>query len=119
MMIAISDFISPAETLRLRSIAAEGSFVDGRATAGWHARIVKQNEQLAPGALLEEARGIVQRAAARSGLFKSAGLPARLSPILVSRYLPGMTYGAHVDDALMGRGAERSGFGPISPARCS
>ncbi|NWH08884.1 MAG: Fe2+-dependent dioxygenase [Alphaproteobacteria bacterium] len=107
MMIAIADFLSGDEVLRLRSIAAQGVFADGRETAGWHARLVKQNEQLAGGAMLDEAQGIVRRAADRNGLFRSAGLPARLSPILVSRYAPGMTYGPHVDDALMGRGSER------------
>jgi PKHD-type hydroxylase len=34
-------------------------------------------------------------------VFRAAARPKQLSPLLLSRYEPGMEYGAHVDDALM------------------
>jgi PKHD-type hydroxylase len=35
-------------------------------------------------------------------VFKAAAMPKSFVKLLVSRYLPGMEYGTHVDDALMG-----------------
>jgi PKHD-type hydroxylase len=43
----------------------------------------------------------------RHPLFEIAARPARLSRLLFSRYEPGMTYGAHTDDALMGAGDDK------------
>jgi PKHD-type hydroxylase len=40
-------------------------------------------------------------------LFEIAARPARLSRLIFSRYEPGMTYGAHTDDALMGSGEDK------------
>jgi PKHD-type hydroxylase len=40
-------------------------------------------------------------------LFEIAARPARLTRLLFSRYEPGMTYGAHTDDALMGPGEDK------------
>ena len=38
----------------------------------------------------------------RHPLFEIAARPSRLTRLMFSRYEPGMTYGAHTDDALMG-----------------
>ena len=38
----------------------------------------------------------------RHPMFEIAARPARMTRLLFSRYEPGMTYGAHTDDALMG-----------------
>jgi PKHD-type hydroxylase len=77
-------------------------FVDGRATAGWHARLVKNNLQAASGDRAGTA--LRQTLATKIGdnpLFRLAARPKSLTPFLLSRYEPGMNYGSHVDDALM------------------
>jgi PKHD-type hydroxylase len=81
------------------------SFVDGKSTAGWHARLVKNNTQLSPQAPnLEGLRSRVLAALNANALFQMAALPKAIAPILFSRYTSGMSYGSHVDNALMGDG---------------
>lgn len=77
------------------------AFQSGAATAGWHAREVKQNEQSA-GPAAAKAIASVQAALGGNSVFKAVARPKQLVGLLVSRYGPGMEYGLHVDDALMG-----------------
>ncbi len=81
---------------------------DGRETAGSVARAVKRNEQAAMGstagrALQDEITGIL----ADDPVLRAAAQPRRFSPLLISRTGVDGHYGAHVDNALMGRGAKR------------
>jgi PKHD-type hydroxylase len=81
---------------------------DGRETAGSVARQVKRNEQ---GALNSVAGRALQddlsRVIADNTVIKAAAQPRRFSPVIISRTGVGGKYGAHVDNALMGRGAQR------------
>lgn len=81
---------------------------DGRETAGSVAREVKRNEQAAmdsiPGrALQDELAGIISD----NPVLRAAAQPRRFSPLIISRTGVDGQYGAHVDNALMGRGAQR------------
>jgi PKHD-type hydroxylase len=81
---------------------AEAEFIDGRATAGWHAQVVKNNlqatgKQPAIGALRETIAATIRD----NPLFRLAVRPKTLTPLILSRYGPGMEYGTHIDDALM------------------
>jgi PKHD-type hydroxylase len=81
-------------------VAEEAGFASGKATAGWYARDVKDNEQSkSPAALaaMEQAKAALMAHA----VFVSAARPKSFVKTLVSRYRPGMHYGTHVDDALM------------------
>jgi PKHD-type hydroxylase len=102
VLLAIPDILSPAEVVAIREAAADLPFSDGRETAGRFAAEVKANDQAAanPGrdAILEKAR----QALVAHPVFASAVRPRALTPLILSRYLPGQTYGLHVDDALMG-----------------
>ncbi|PZO77532.1 MAG: Fe2+-dependent dioxygenase [Mesorhizobium amorphae] len=75
-------------------------WMDGASTAGWHARLVKNNRQAAPGAALERIQQRILEALQADATVISACMPLRLSPPLLSRYEPGMAYGDHVDDAV-------------------
>lgn len=78
-------------------------FVDGTATAGWHARLVKDNEQAAAGHVaVREAGALVGAALRAKPVFQAVALPRRMRPVLFARYGEGRSYGAHMDDALMG-----------------
>lgn len=84
-----------------RMLADPAVFEDGRKTAGWHAKAVKHNEQLRA----EAAKGIsgmIAETLLAHPVFKAAAMPKQFVKILVSRYQPGMSYGTHIDDALMG-----------------
>jgi PKHD-type hydroxylase len=81
---------------------------DGRETAGSVAREVKRNEQ---GAMDSAAGRALQdelsRLVADNTVIKAAAQPRRFSRIIISKTGVGGQYGAHVDNALMGRGGQR------------
>ena len=81
---------------------------DGRETAGSVAREVKRNEQ---GAMDSAAGRALQdelsRLVSDNTVVKAAAQPRRISPIIISKTGVGGKYGAHVDNALMGRGGQR------------
>jgi len=102
VILCIDQAISPELLSRVKATLAETDFRDGRETAGWHARTVKQNEQ-ADGRRPEiaELRQEVAKALQANPLFQMAARPRRMKPLMFSRYQEGMTYGNHVDDAIM------------------
>ncbi|MCW5773809.1 MAG: Fe2+-dependent dioxygenase [Rhodospirillaceae bacterium] len=106
MILCIAPILDPAALAALRRTLDDAAFRDGRETAGWHARAVKRNEQAEAKGVTAAAAQVAQALQAHP-VFQSAALPQRLSPVLFNRYAPGMEYGAHVDDALMGAGASR------------
>src|SRR5262249_5055330 len=79
----------------------------GRATAGGSAAKVKRNEQVSsdpdrPDPRLKEMQKLVEDQLWRNGLFMAASQPKEILSPLFSRYTPGMRYGAHMDNAMMG-----------------
>jgi PKHD-type hydroxylase len=75
-------------------------FESGTKSAGWHARAVKRNEQL-PESVQEPLIQKASKALMKNEVFLSAARPKRFVKLMVSRYMPGMEYGWHVDNALM------------------
>lgn len=102
MNLCLSNVLDRETLTRIRAMLATAVFTDGASTAGWNARPVKHNLQ----ATHDAAAQLVDQALTRHPLFVGAVFPARLRAPLFSRYLPGMSYGTHVDDPLMG-GAQR------------
>jgi PKHD-type hydroxylase len=107
MLICLENLIDPATVTRLRDWLAGATFEDGRATAGGNARLVKRNEQVSddPNSRdprLEEMQELVEDLLWHHEPFMIAAQPSRIKPPLFSRYLPGMSYGTHMDNALMG-----------------
>lgn len=103
MRLAIAEVLSAEECRRLRERLEASTFVDGRRTAGWHARLVKHNLQAdradrTAAAICDELRAKLLA----HPLFVAATRPKTFGSLLLSRYEPGMEYGRHVDDALMG-----------------
>jgi PKHD-type hydroxylase len=85
--------------MRARLDAAE--WEDGRSTAGHQSAQVKSNVQLRQQDPLARELGMqVLRALEQSPLFVSAALPQHVFPPLFNRYAPGMSFGAHVDNAV-------------------
>lgn len=102
MLIALSGLLAPAEVGAIRASIATLEFGDGRATAGRRAREVKANDQALPSPARDAILEKVRRALMAHPVFLAAARPAKLTPLLLSRYRVGQTYGLHVDDALMG-----------------
>lgn len=102
MILAIADVLSAADVAEVRSVLATAPFVDGRATAGWSARLVKSNLQASPAPEVERVRALVETRLGDHAVFALATRPKTILSPLFSRYQVGHAYGAHVDDALMG-----------------
>ena len=103
MLLNIADILDAASIAAIHNEIKTGGiiFTDGSATAGWQAKAVKKNEQ-ASGAALD---GIIQKASTAilaHPIFRAAANPKQLVKVMLSRYKPGMAYGTHVDNALMG-----------------
>lgn len=101
MILCIQGVLTALEIGQIKQYMASSTFVDGKSTAGWHARLVKHNLQAANESA-ETVRILVEQALRRHELFSLAAKPRHISPILFSKYVEGMHYGAHVDDAFMG-----------------
>lgn len=102
MFLAIDALLDTATVAALRDEAALLTFEDGRKTAGRFAREVKANDQAAPSDARDAVLGMVMRALQGHPVFAAAARPRAMTPLILSRYRAGQTYGLHVDDALMG-----------------
>lgn len=103
MQIVIGNLLSAADLKTVRTALKAARFVDGRATAGFAARRVKNNEQAdAADRSLDAVRQLVTERILSHEVFKMAVRPKALTPLLFARYEKGKNYGSHVDDAMMG-----------------
>jgi PKHD-type hydroxylase len=103
MQMTIAGVLSQEDLASIRDALDKVEFIDGRETAGWAAKTVKNNMQARQGdAALDASRALVKERMMGNGLFAMAARPRQLSNLLFARYEPGMEYGAHVDDAIMG-----------------
>lgn len=104
MILCIAGVLTSEELHWIVEELESATFVDGKLTAGWHARLVKHNRQLQDdgSTQLHKLRELVDRAFKRNDLFQMAALPKTMHSVLFSRYDVGMSYGSHVDNAVMG-----------------
>jgi PKHD-type hydroxylase len=102
MQIAIANVLSSEEIETVNGVLTKARFVDGTATAGFAARLVKNNRQ-AQGAdrSLATIRKLIAERILGNDLFRLAVRPKAISTLMFSRYESGMHYGTHVDEALM------------------
>ena len=100
MFLKIKNLLAAADVARLTELAGELKFVDGRVSNP--ANVTKENLQADPrDAKYAESVQILQAAVMRSREFADFAMPRRVAPPLLSRYEPGMKYGAHADSALI------------------
>ena len=101
MLLHIPRVLTESQIARGRPLLEQAKWVDGRATAGHLSARAKHNLQVAEGTPEARELGeVVVTALERTPLFMSAALPLRVFPPLFNRYEPGMTFGAHVDNAI-------------------
>jgi len=108
MILAVHAIPEPDRLAAIAERIALLDWRDGRETAGAVAREVKRNEQAAMDStagrsLTDEITGLL------SGhpVIRAAAQPRRFSHLLISRTGESGGYGAHVDNALMGKGDKR------------
>jgi PKHD-type hydroxylase len=103
MLITLTNVLTPQEIEHINQTISGVQFQDGQLTTGFSARGVKRNLQLPPDSPQAKELGqVVVKALQRQPLFMAAAIPARIHPPLFARYESGMTYGKHVDNAIMG-----------------
>jgi PKHD-type hydroxylase len=98
-MYRIVDLLSSQEVAQCREIAAAATFVDGK-VSNPHNK-AKQNEQLHEQTAYQRSAKIIVDAMGRSAEFLEFAFPAQIAPPLLTRYRPGMRYGAHADAAYL------------------
>jgi PKHD-type hydroxylase len=109
VILCIGEVLDASALAKVRAELADARFEDGKKTAGWAARQVKNNLQL-PGGTDPHKRvsQIALEALGAHEIVQAAALPRSFRPPLISRYETGMGYGRHVDDAIMGSPPTRS-----------
>ncbi|MBK1704857.1 Fe2+-dependent dioxygenase [Halochromatium glycolicum] len=108
MLLTIPALLNPAQLQKVRELLADAPFVDGKLSAGFAASRVKRNEEMRQDP--ERMKLLVRVLMASLGhneRFRFAALPHRVADPIFARYRPGMTYGDHVDDPIMGTSGPR------------
>ena len=105
MLIRLPAVLDATQLGAAHELIAGGRFADGRSSAGKAARRVKLNEELA----LDPTRrsrldNLVMGQLLQHAVFRSAAMPLKTAAPYYARYSPGMAYGSHVDDPVMGQG---------------
>ena len=109
MILPIPNLLSSEELETIYKNLNPEDFIDGKKTAGWAAKKVKQNTQLSPKVdYAKDLKKLIKEALKRNLTFQAGVKPKTIHSILFSRYEEGMSYGAHVDNALMGKDFLRS-----------
>src|SRR5258707_1379666 len=111
MIYPIPDILSADELAQVRGLLERLPFADGRETVGAALHASKRNLEMpshgAGAAEAVQAAQIVAAGLIRCEPFMQLAMPRRITPILFNRYEPGMFYGPHVDESLMGEQPDR------------
>lgn len=103
MLVTIPDLLDQQRIDYVQTALNDARFVDGKLSAGMAAQRVKNNEEVAMDAQqLEQLNNLVMGCLVKHPLYQQAALPSRIAAPFYARYQPGMTYGDHVDDPIMG-----------------
>jgi len=100
MILQISNAV---DTDTIKNIVAgldAGQFSDGKKTAGWAAKDVKNNQQLS-GKKAEAATQVLLDRLQQNALVQSVMRPKQVARVTINRYKQGEYYGTHMDDSLM------------------
>jgi PKHD-type hydroxylase len=98
-MYRVLQILTDAEVTECRRIAASAPFIDGKISNPHNT--AKQNEQLHDPKAYQQSSDLLKAALARSPEFMEFAFPVALAPPMMTRYKPGMKYGAHADAAFI------------------
>lgn len=105
MILCIDQVLNSEQLEEINNLLKDAQFIEGKLTAGRYAKTVKDNYQLKGDTeVSQKVREVVHHAIAQNPLFRAAVRPKTIRPIVFSRYEPGMSYGWHTDNAIMGEG---------------
>ncbi|MCW9023732.1 MAG: Fe2+-dependent dioxygenase [Gammaproteobacteria bacterium] len=103
MMLHIPAVLDQQRISFVRQILENANFVDGKLSAGMAAQQVKNNEELSADAKqIEQLNNVVMGSLVQHPMYQNSAFPTRIAMPFYARYKPGMQYGDHVDDPVMG-----------------
>jgi PKHD-type hydroxylase len=103
MLLVIPGVLKKDEVDTVLRELTQDAYEDGRASAGLIARELKNNLQVKRDAeAAKKCAPLILEALRRNASFYSVALPHRMHGPIFNRYDVGMTYGSHVDNAIMG-----------------
>ena len=106
MLLHLKSILTPDQLQGARELLAKVKFVDGKASAGLAAARVKNNQEAERGAQdLARLDDLVMGDLVRHPVYRAGALPLKVAAPFYARYVPGMRYGDHVDDPIMGGAA--------------
>lgn len=106
MLLHLKGILTPDQIQGARAMLARVKFVDGKASAGLAAARVKNNQEAERGAQdLARLDDLVMGSLVRHPVYRAGALPLKVAAPFYARYVPGMRYGDHVDDPIMGGAA--------------
>ncbi len=108
MLMIIPDLLDSTVLEEIRTLLKGVDFVDGKLSAGRDAQRVKRNEEMrADQKLTARLNQLVLGTLYEHPTFQAAAMPLKLSSAFFVRYDVGMSYGRHIDDAVMGPQSEQ------------
>ncbi len=103
MLVKIPELLNSTQLEAVCSVLRQGNFVDGKLSAGRHAQVNKNNQELAPEqATFDALNNVVMTQLVQHPLYLQTAMPARICAPIYARYTSGMEYGGHIDDPVMG-----------------
>lgn len=106
MLLVIPNVLNKEQVELVLRELGEGVYEDGRVSAGDLARDVKKNLQVKrDAAAAQKCAPMILDVLRRNSVFFSIAFPHKINGPIFNRYDVGMTYGLHVDNALMGEPA--------------
>lgn len=100
MFLEIENVLTADEIARLRQIAAEAAFVDGR-VSNPHSKVKNNLQADTATQTHQESSRLVAQALLRNERFRNYAFPKLVANPLLCKYEPGMSYGGHPDSALL------------------
>jgi len=103
MLLHLKNVLTRDQIEGARAMLREVEFKDGKASAGLAAVRVKNNlEADRSVAAIAKIDSMVMGALVRHPDYRAGALPLKVAAPFYARYVPGMRYGDHVDDPIMG-----------------
>lgn len=105
MLLHLKTVLTPDQLQGAREMLARVKFVDGKASAGLAAVRVKHNQEAdRQAAEIQTLDSLVMGGLVRHPVYRAGALALKVATPFYARYVPGMRYGDHVDDPIMGTG---------------
>ncbi len=102
MMLRLTGVLGREQIAAARRLIAQGTFVDGKFTAGAAAARVKRNQEMdRRHGIVAQLDGLVMGALVRHQGYRAAAMARHVATPHYARYTAGMSYGLHLDDPIM------------------